>query len=110
MRTHADEQPDLVMDNATKACLDEAVAIVAADKPAGQESYDPLKLLQLGGLWSEGHRFPREFNLGNRGLTTSRRHPSRPRAVLAILCRLRRGAEVPPGNGRLDQHRACGEG
>lgn len=50
------------MDNATKACLDEAAAIVAADKPAGpgSESYDPTKLLQLALRWSEEHRFPRE--------------------------------------------------
>ncbi|BEJ16389.1 hypothetical protein CspHIS471_0509940 [Cutaneotrichosporon sp. HIS471] len=50
--------PNLVMNNATKACLDEAVVIVAADKPAGQESYDPIKLLELGQCWSEAHRFP----------------------------------------------------
>ncbi|CAK9781176.1 PFU-domain-containing protein [Cutaneotrichosporon oleaginosum] len=50
--------PGLVMDNATKACLDEAVAIVAADKPAGQESYDPATLLELALRWRASHRFP----------------------------------------------------
>lgn len=75
------------MVNATKACLDEAVAIVGADKPAGpgSESYDPTQLLGLAVRWSEEHRFPREFLPFKHLLTLSRGHSSSPRAILSVV-------------------------
>lgn len=53
----------LAIDDETAASLAEAFKIVAADKPAVSETYDPSKILALVLQWDDSHRFPCGSNI-----------------------------------------------
>ncbi|WOO81219.1 Phospholipase A-2-activating protein [Vanrija pseudolonga] len=50
--------PNLAIDDARLASLNEAIFIVSSDKVASSESYDPKLLLSLAVSWDAAHRFP----------------------------------------------------